>query len=54
MPTYEFKCDVCQMSQAVDGSMHGETLAPLCCGQLCSRVWSAPAISFKGDGWGYQ
>ena len=34
MPIYEFRCGVCSMSLTVDGSVHGETVAPLCCGQL--------------------
>ena len=54
MPIYEFRCGICGMSLTVDGSVHGETVAPLCCGQLTDRVWSSPAVVFKGTGWGSQ
>ena len=52
MATYEFKCETCQMTLTVDGSVHGETVAPLCCGLLAGRVWSSPGVVFKGEGWG--
>ena len=54
MPIYEFRCAVCGMALTVDGSVHGETVAPLCCGQLADRVWSSPGVLFKGTGWGHQ
>jgi putative FmdB family regulatory protein len=53
MPIYEFECKVCKIRVEVDKSIHEERDAQ-CCGQLMSRLYSAPGISFKGTGWGHQ
>ena len=45
MALVDFKCDTCG---SVVESDNGD--APLCCGEPMRRIWSKPAISFKGSG----
>jgi predicted nucleic acid-binding Zn ribbon protein len=37
----------------VDRSIHEERDAQ-CCGRPMNRIYTAPGISFKGEGWGGQ
>ena len=47
MPLYDFKCDYCTEVIEIN-----EPVPPSCgtCGNLMVRIWSAPAIQFKGSG----
>ena len=45
MAAVDYKCDICG---AIVERENDD--APLCCGELMRRVWSTPAISFKGSG----
>jgi putative FmdB family regulatory protein len=47
MPLYDFKCDCCTEVIEIN-----EPIPPACgtCGNLMVRIWSAPAIQFKGSG----
>jgi putative FmdB family regulatory protein len=53
MPSYLYRCDQCggelEMSHSIPSN--GD-LSPLCCSYPMIRVFSAPAIIFKGTGWG--
>jgi putative FmdB family regulatory protein len=50
MPTYDYKCNKCGMSQEIQREF-GENHEPTCCQETMSRVWSATPI-FRGGGWG--
>lgn len=56
MPTYEFICPRCQATVALQYSIHATPPAPQCpmpvCGARMQRNYTAPGVSFKGDGWG--
>lgn len=56
MPTYQFKCKNCEAnaSVAVPITESDEIKAPKCfpCDKLMERIFSAPGLSFKGNGWG--
>lgn len=47
MPLYDFKCNVCKEVKETN-----ENIPPACttCGEIMVRVYSAPAIQFKGTG----
>ena len=47
MPLYDFKCEYCTEVIEIN-----EPIAPACgtCGNLMKRIWSAPAVQFKGSG----
>ena len=47
---YEYKCAVCGGVISVERSMSDPEHTPTCCNELTSRLWSSPAISFKGSG----
>lgn len=50
MPTYDYRCEKCQMTVEVMHSVseHG----PKCCEQPMNKLFSATPAIFKGDGWG--
>jgi hypothetical protein len=50
MPSYEYSCRLCNMSQTVERSIHAESMAPLCCGELANRVYEAPPVKFNSTG----
>ena len=59
MPTYEYYCPVCEGTKTVTRSIHEDELNIYCdaCKAnglkvIISRRYSAPAITFKGTGWG--
>lgn len=54
MPIYEYKCDTCATTKAIERSIHSEASNPLCddCKQVMNRIYSTPGISFTGTGWG--
>ena len=47
MPLYDFKCEYCTEVIEIN-----EPIPPACstCGNLMMRIWSAPAVQFKGPG----
>jgi putative FmdB family regulatory protein len=51
MPTYEYRCVACNISYEVT-EKYAEHTTPYCCGFMMSQVYGAPAIVFKGNGWG--
>jgi len=54
MPVYEYKCEKCGHRFEVEGSFNDKRVSVCpsngCKGQV-ERVFSAPAIVFKGKGW---
>jgi putative FmdB family regulatory protein len=54
MPNYDFKCDTCSGS-IVEMHLAFDALErPACdvCGNPMSKVFTPPAVQFKGGGWG--
>jgi putative FmdB family regulatory protein len=47
MPLYDFKCECCLEVTEIN-----EPVPPACntCGNTMMRIWSAPAVQFKGSG----
>ena len=47
MPLYDFKCEYCLEVTEIN-----EPVPPACstCGNAMKRIWSAPAVQFKGSG----
>ena len=52
MPTYDFKCRMCDTNVEIKVVLDDEF--PKCeqCGVPLSKVFTPPAIHFKGGGWG--
>jgi predicted nucleic acid-binding Zn ribbon protein len=48
---YSFKCE-CGNTRDVEQSIHAEIEEPMCtdCHESMTRIWSSPAITFKGVG----
>jgi putative FmdB family regulatory protein len=54
MPTYELQCTACDKRYTIRSSIN-QPLNPLNCPECTiplKRVYTAPGITFKGDGWG--
>jgi len=49
MPTYDFKCEVCGGVLEIQREI-SELTNVMCCQQPMQRLWSAPAVQFKGTG----
>lgn len=54
MPTYEYSCRECGTYGSVHRSFADDDAGMECpkCKILMNRLYSAPALVFKGDGWG--
>lgn len=56
MPKYTFKCGHCGDTEDVFWSIvsHIDSVTPICetCEKPMSRVFTAPAVVFRGGGWG--
>ena len=54
MPTYELKCPTCEKRYTIRTSIHSVINNLDCppCKTPLKRVYTAPGIGFKGDGWG--
>ena len=55
MPAYDYKCLDCNASTTVIRAISDDEAKPICitCAQEMTRSYdSAPAITFKGTGWG--
>lgn len=52
MPTYEYECKECVISQEVIRGFKDEEVFPPCpsCGHKMTKVYGVPGISFKGSG----
>ena len=48
---YAFKCE-CGSTREIEQSIHDDVITPMCtdCHSSMSRIWSSPAITFKGPG----
>jgi putative FmdB family regulatory protein len=48
---YSFNCE-CGSTRELEQSIHTEVIEPMCtdCHKSMQRVWSSPAITFKGKG----
>jgi len=48
---YSFKCE-CGNTRDLEQSIHAEVIEPICtdCHRSMYRIWEAPGITFKGDG----
>jgi len=51
MPTYEFRCATCGITTEIIASVEDQAAPKCACGQMMTKVYSAPGIVFKGDGW---
>ena len=55
MATYEYKCPICQKHEFM---LHPMTESPVFECENCKveliKVFSAPEVNFKGNGWGHQ
>ncbi len=55
MPAYDYKCPDCNATTTVVRGISEKEAKPICitCAREMGRVYdSAPAITFKGTGWG--
>ena len=54
MPTYYFECSKCKASVSVNNPISDNVKVPVCygCELEMVRQFTAPAVSFKGIGWG--
>jgi len=54
MPNYELQCTVCSKRYTIRSSINQPLNAINCpeCVIPLKRVYTAPGITFKGDGWG--
>ena len=52
MPTYSYKCPSCPQTVTVSRSVEDKERIPECfaCGLVMTRVFEAPPIVFKGEG----
>jgi putative FmdB family regulatory protein len=55
MPKYDFTCVPCDKTVEMHAS-YGATDLPICesCGCKMIKVYTPPAVHFKGGGWGGQ
>ena len=54
-PAYDYKCSDCGMTLTIIRGIADEEHKPICinCSKVMPRAYdSAPAITFKGTGWG--
>ena len=54
MPTYAYQCALCGARKEITRSyLLGDIVEPKCdnCGAEMMRVYEAPAVHYKGDGW---
>jgi putative FmdB family regulatory protein len=52
MPEYRYRCNDCELLFDVEKDMEGNHDAAPCldCDQPCERVWTTPAVVFRGAG----
>lgn len=56
MPTYEYKCPLCQGTQAIVRSIHDDDPGYQCsnCKVPMHQVLGGVSLSFKGGGWAHK
>jgi len=52
MPIYSYKCQMCNAQAEINIKITEDAIAPMCCHIPMQRDFTAPAIHFKGGGWG--
>jgi putative FmdB family regulatory protein len=55
MPAYDYKCNTCENTITIIRGIADDEQTPICahCAKVMPRAYdSAPAITFKGKGWG--
>jgi putative FmdB family regulatory protein len=55
MPAYDYKCQTCDSTITIVRAITDTEATPICahCAREMTRAYdSAPAITFKGTGWG--
>ncbi len=54
MPTYDYKCNTCDLKMSVIRGIQEPERTPLCvnCAKDLVRVYDPPAVTFMGIGWG--
>ena len=53
MPSYLYRCDQCGGELEMNHSIPSNgDLSPLCCSYPMNRVFTPPAVIFRGTGWG--
>lgn len=51
MPLYDFKCNSCSKTSTITLSINADEFVMKCvCGQAMTRIYTAPAVTFKGQG----
>jgi putative FmdB family regulatory protein len=55
MPNYDFTCVPCDSTVEIHMAFDAMD-RPTCskCGNFMTKVWTPPAVQFKGGGWGGQ
>lgn len=53
MPTYDYECINCSIGRELVMGIDEEHPEMFCynCGYRMMRLYTSPAVSFKGDGW---
>jgi putative FmdB family regulatory protein len=55
MPVYDYKCPTCDATTTVVRGISDQEAKPVCIGcatEMVRAYDSAPAVTFKGTGWG--
>ena len=54
MPTYDYKCNTCNLHMVVIRTLTEKERTPVCPNDGASlvREYTAPGVAFKGKGWG--
>jgi len=50
VPKYDYRCITCGGQQEVERSIHAEADNPVCCGEIMTRIYTAPPVRFEGAG----
>jgi putative FmdB family regulatory protein len=52
MSLYDYVCEKCKKIKEIERPITSQETPVICdCGHIMVRVWSAPMIDFKGEGW---
>lgn len=56
MANYDYKCDACATKATIIQPIHAGLVNPKCpsCKKLMARDYTAPGVTFKGDGWAHK
>ena len=50
MPTYEYRCPLCNLQMQLELPMEHDLVRCQDCGAQANRIYSAPGLVFKGKG----